>query len=129
LNRPAGTNPQLQQANTPADTAATRWAFEPFGTGTFRLRNGNPDSGTECAYKDGATTNVRVTTCGTGGQFAWTFVGDPSGVFELQSGSSGLCLDLNSSAFPPPTTNLALKPCVFGGSAAQQMFLDRFNWP
>ncbi|WP_437715973.1 RICIN domain-containing protein [Sorangium sp. So ce448] len=129
LSRPAGTDPQLQAAYSPADQPATRWHLEAFGTGTFRLRNGNPDGGTECAYRDGTTSNVRVKACGTGNEFMWTLVGAATGssTFKLQNATNGQCLDVNGSATP---TNVVLKPCVTTGDPIyQSLYVDDYNWP
>ena len=129
LNRPAGTNPQLQAAFTPGDQAATRWWMEPVGTGIFRLRNGNPDGGTECAYRDGTTSNVRAKACGTGNEFKWTFIGAATGqsVFQLKNVANGQCLDLNGSGTP---ANVVLKTCITSGDPLNQvLYVDNINWP
>ncbi|WP_437907439.1 hypothetical protein WME95_05830 [Sorangium sp. So ce327] len=129
LRRPTGTDPQLQAAYSTADQPATRWHLEAFGTGTFRLRNGNPDGGTECAYRDGTTSNVRVKACGTGNEFMWTVIGNfpSSSTFQLQNATNGQCLDTNGSATP---TNMVLKPCVTTGDPTYQLlYVDNYNWP
>lgn len=129
LYRPSGTNPQLQRSSTAAgDTPATRWAFQSFGNGTYRLRNGNPGTGTECAYKESSTNNVRVTTCGTTNQFLWRFIGEPNGIFQAQNVASGTCLD-NNNVLSGSNSNLVVKSCVSGWSDTQQLILDAWNWP
>lgn len=126
LSRPTGTNPQLQAVYSPADQPSTRWWMDPIGTGIFRIRNGNPDGGTECAYRDGTTSNVRAKACGTGAEFQWTFIGAATGqtVFQLKHVSNGQCLDLNATGTP---ANVVLKPC--SNSGTQVLYLENFNWP
>jgi hypothetical protein len=129
LSRPAGTNPQLQAAYSPADQPATRWWIEAVGAGIFRLRNGNPDGGSECAYRDGTTSIVRVKACGTGNEFKWTFIGLATGqsMFQLKNATNGQCLDVNGSATP---ANVVLKPCVTTGDPVNQLlYVDNYNWP
>lgn len=124
LSRPSGTNPQLQQSpSAPGDQVATRWHLEPFGAGTHRLRNGNPDGGSECAYRDGSTTIVRVKACGSGNEFKWIVSPFPYG-FTIKNATNNQCLDANGAS---GTTNVALKAC--GSSGAQSMHLGRTNWP
>jgi hypothetical protein len=129
VSRPSGTNPQLQiSLFAGADQPATRWHFEPFGTGTYRLRNGNPESGTECAYRDGSTSIVRVKACGTGNEFRWSLLGDPIGQqAQVRNVANAQCLDWSTPG-SGGITNLVLKSC--GGSSAPQYFrVTRFNWP
>lgn len=129
LTRPAGTNPQLQATYSSGDQPSTRWWLEAVGTGVFRLRNGNPDGGTECAYREGTTSNVRVNACGTGNEYKWTFIGAATGqtMFQLKNVANGQCLDDNGNATP---TNAVLKPCVTSGDPTNQMlYVDRRNWP
>jgi hypothetical protein len=129
LSRPAGTNPLLQAAYAPGDQPATHWWMEAVGTGVFRLRNGNPDGGTECAYRDGSTSNVRVNACGTGNEFKWTFIGAATGqsLFQLKNVANGQCLDISGSGTP---TNVVLKPCASPNNPTNQMlYLARNNWP
>jgi len=132
LYRPSGTNPQLQRTSTTGGgLPSTRWNFESFGTGTYRLRNGNPDAGGECAYRDGTTSNVRVTTCGSGNEFKWSIFGTTTptaSLFGIKNLSNGLCLD-NNGISGGANSNLVLKACVSGGSGSQQLYLDRYNWP
>jgi hypothetical protein len=127
LVRPSGTNPQLQRSENFTDTPSRHWYLDPLGGNTFRLRNGNPGSGTECAYRDGATSNVRVTTCGTTSAFRWTLNSDVANLKQLRNASSGTCLDDNGAS--GADSNVVLKPCVPGGGAAQQLFLDKYSWP
>ncbi len=124
LNRPSGTNPQLQQTpSTGTDVSSARWHLEPFGTGTYRLRHGNPDGGSECAYRDGSTSNVRVATCGSGNEFKWSTATFPYG-FTLKNATDNRCLDANGTS---GTTNVVLKTC--GSAGGQSMHLGRVNWP
>jgi len=130
MSRPSGTNPQLQLSLFgTVDQPATRWHFESVGSGTYRLRNGNPGSGTECAYRSGTSSIVKVTTCGTGNEFKWTFIGDPtaSGA-QVRNVANNQCLDWSAGGGSGGLTNLVLQPC--GGSGAPQTFyLTSFNWP
>lgn len=131
LYRPSGANPKLQQSSTPGDTAAARWHLEHLGNGVYRLRNGNPDSGSECAYRVTGTSAVRVTTCGTGDEFKWLAFAGPiySGPFKLKSATnSTLCLDNNGLAGASPS-DLVLKTCSAASDARQLLFLDAYNWP
>lgn len=128
LYRPSGTNPFLQRTSNEVNTGPTHWSLEPLGGGTYRLRNGNPGAGGECAYRDGTTSNVRVTTCGATNNFKWKIVGTLGGVLELKNVSSGTCLD-NNNVLSGGNSNLVLKACVAGGSASQQIFLDHWDWP
>jgi hypothetical protein len=128
LYRPTGTNPQLQQSTLHPDAPALRWHLENVGNGVFRVRNGNPDSGTECAYRASSTT-VRVTTCGTGNEFRWTALSGTiyTGPFQLRNlGGTNQCLDNNNQG--SINGNLTLKTCS-AGSAAQVVFLDHYSWP
>jgi len=127
LVRPSGTNPQLQRSSNLADTASRHWYFENLGGGTFRIRNGNPGSGTECAYRDGSTSNVRVTTCGTTNAFKWQINSDVFNLLQLRNLSSGTCIDDNGVT--GADSNLVLKPCFAGGTASQQLYLDQYSWP
>jgi hypothetical protein len=129
LIRPGGTNPQLQRSASFSDTASRHWYLDPLGGTTFRLRNGNPGSGTECAYRDGTTSNVRVTTCGTTSAFKWTIASDVANLKQLRNASSGTCLDDNG-VMSGPDSNLVLKPCVSGGTGSQQFYLAQYSsWP
>jgi len=128
LVRPSGTNPSLQRTDAFLDTAASRWSLEFLGNNTYRLRNGNPGAGGECAYRDGVTNAVRVSACGTTNAFKWSLLGELGGVFQIKNLSSNSCLD-NNGVFSGPNSNLVLKACVSGGSASQQIFLDHFSWP
>jgi hypothetical protein len=128
LSRPNGTNPRLQQSPTAGNAPELRWHLEPLN-GSYRLRNGNPDSGAECAYRVAGTTEVRVTTCGTGNEFLWD---NPlgtgyDGIFLLRNVSSGLCLD-NQGATGPNPSNLVLSSCS-PRSGRQALYLDAFSWP
>jgi len=127
LVRPSGANPQLQRSSNLTDTASRHWYFENLGGGTFRIRNGNPGSGTECAYRDGATSNVRVTTCGTTNAFKWTINSDVANLKQLRNLSSNTCLDDNGAS--GADSNLVLKACVAGGTASQQLYLSQYSWP
>jgi len=103
--------------------------MEAVGSGVFRLRNGNPDGGAECAYRDGTTSNVRVAACGTGNEFKWTFIGAATGqsMFQLKNVANGQCLDDNGNATP---TNVVLKTCVTTGDPVNQLlYLNHYNWP
>jgi len=130
MTRPSGTNPQLQLSLFgTADQPATRWHFESLGSGTYRLRNGNPGSGSECAYRSGTSSIVRVTTCGTGNEFKWTFIGDPTlSQAQVRNVANGQCLDWSAGGGSGGMTNLVLQPC--GGSGAPQFFyVLGINWP
>ncbi len=129
LYRPSGTNPLLQRTSDVPDSAATRWALESFGSGTYRLRNGNPGTGTECAYRESSTSNnVRVKACGTGSEFLWRPLSDPQDIFHLQNVASGKCLD-NNNVFDGANSNVMLKSCVAGWALPQEMVLANSNWP
>lgn len=130
LYRPSGSNPTLQQHSTPGDTSSKRWHLENLGSGVYRIRNGNPDSGSECAYRVGTTSVVRVTTCGTGNEFKWTALSGTiyTGPFQLKNAtSSTLCLDNNGLAGASPS-DLIMKTCS-AFSNSQLLFLDVYNWP
>jgi hypothetical protein len=130
LYRPSGSNPRLQQSPNPGDTAPARWHLERVSNGVFRIRNGNPDSGSECAYRVSGTTTVRVTTCGSGNEFKWTALSGTiySGPFQLKNAtSSTLCLDNNGLAGASPS-DLVMKTCS-AFADAQLLFLDVYNWP
>ena len=128
LIRPGGANPRLQRSASFADTASRHWYLDPLGGTTFRIRNGNPGSGTECAYRDGTTSIVRVSTCGTTNAFKWTIAGEVAGLKQLRNVSSGTCLDDNG-VFSGPDSNLVLKSCVSGGSASQGFYFAQYSWP
>jgi hypothetical protein len=128
LFRPSTTPPpRLQQSTGNPDSAAHRWHLESLGGGQYRIRNGNPQQGTQCAYREGSTTNVRVATCGSGNEFRWTVVTDPNGTFKLRNVSAGQCLDNNNQGYA--TSNLVLKTCVSAYSNVQSLFLDAYSWP
>ena len=130
LYRPSGINPKLQQSPIPGDTPAARWHLERVGDGVFRIRNGNPDTGSECAYRVSGTTTVRIAACGTGNEFKWTSYSGAiySGPFQLKNAtSSTLCLDNNGLA-GAGSSDLVLKTCS-AWSDAQLLFLDVYNWP
>ena len=130
MSRPSGTNPQLQLSLFgAADQPATRWYFESFGSGTYRLRNGNPGSGTECAYRSGTTSIVRVATCGTGNEFKWTFIGDPTlSQAQVRNVATGQCIDWAAGGGSGGFANLVLQPCG-GSGGTQDFYLNRFNLP
>jgi hypothetical protein len=126
LYRPSGTAPvSLRWSSAFPDDAQHRWHLETFGTnGEYRVRNGNPDSGTECARRSGS--NVQIAACGTGTDFRWTLVSDNGGsVFKLRNVAAGQCMD-NTGTQPP---NIVLKNCASGYAAAQSLFLDKYSWP
>jgi hypothetical protein len=127
FNRGSGSNPPLQMSFTASSNIpATRWHFESLGSGTYRLRNGNPGSGTECAYRDGSTSNVKVKACGTTNDFKWTFVGDPiAGGFQVKNVTNNQCIDFGGPG-SGGTTNLLLKPC---GAWPQSFWLSSWGWP
>ena len=128
LFRPSGTDPRLQQSTLFPDAPALRWHLEHLGSGVYRLRNGNPDAGTECAYWSSATSAVRVKACGTGNEFKWTLFSGAlnSGTFVLRNVATNTCLDNNNQGWA--NTNLILRTCS-SGSEAQALFLDAFNVP
>jgi hypothetical protein len=127
LSRPSGTAPvALQQSTANPDAAPRRWHLEAFGSaGQYRLRNGNPQGGTECAYRQGTT--VLVGPCGSGNEFRWTISGDPVTTLKLRNVAAGQCLDNNNAGYA--TSNLVLKSCVVGYSDVQSVFLDKYSWP
>lgn len=127
LYRPTGTNPRLRQSTLYPNAAEMRWHLEHMGSGVYRVRNGNPDSGTQCAYR--ATDGfVRVNTCGSGNEFRWTALSGTiyTGPFQLRNVASGQCLDNNNLGWAD--SDLVLKTCS-SGSAAQILFLDAYSWP
>lgn len=124
LFRPSGSAPVTLQQDWPSDTAARRWHLESLGGGQYRVRNGNPKQGTQCAFRQSGTSNVKVATCGSGDEFKWTVLGDELVVFQLRNVASGQCIDNNQAA---PISGLLLKTCMPG--PAQSLFLDAYNWP
>ncbi len=125
--RPSGSNPRLQQGTAFPDAPALNWHLEHLGSGVYRLRNGNPDGGSECAYRQSGTT-LRVTTCGSGNEFRWTlFSGATNGVFQLRNVAANQCIDNNNQGWV--NGNLVLKNCSAGFDAAQSLFPDAFSWP
>ena len=73
FSRPSGAAPvTLQLAVDNLDSAPRRWHLEAMANNRYRIRNGNPAQGTECACRIAGTTNVRVTTCGTSSAFLST---------------------------------------------------------
>jgi hypothetical protein len=127
LFRPSGAAPvNLQQSNGNPDTAAHRFHLEPFGSnGEYRVRHGNPDNGTECAYRQTGSTSVRVGPCGTSSAYLWTVL--PGNVVKLRNVSAGMCLDNNNQG--ATTSNLVLKTCAASYSDVQSVFFDTYSWP
>lgn len=130
LFRPSGTTPKLQQSTLFPDAPALHWYLEVLGNGVYRLRNGNPGAsaviGTECAYRDGSTNDVRVKTCGTGNEFKWRMLTPNLFNFQLVNVGANKCLDTNNQGFV--TGNLVLKSCV-SEAPTQIFFRDNFGWP
>jgi hypothetical protein len=130
FSRPSGTAPvTLQQSVDNPDAAPRRWHLEPMGnTGRYRIRNGNPTQGTECACRIAGTTSVRVTTCGTSNDFLFTrdFDGS-SGVFKLRNVANDRCIDNNGQG--ATNSNLVFRTCGSGYQANQSLFLDHYSWP
>jgi hypothetical protein len=132
LSRPTGNDPPLQQSATyPPTTSAQYWHLESYptpGGSTYRLRNGNPDSGTECAYRPASTNLVRVKACGTGDEFKWTiWAGKISQAFQLRNVQANRCLDNNGQG--AVTGDVVLKTCS-ATSGGQILSLQSFGgWP
>ncbi len=126
LHRPSGSAPvNLRQSTASPNDAAHRFHLEPFGSGQYRLRNGNPDNGSECAYRQSGTSNVLVGACSTSTAFLWTLV-NVNGL-KLRNVSASQCLDNNGAGYT--NSNLVLKPCASGYSPPQTVFLDAYSWP
>jgi hypothetical protein len=130
LSRPTGTAPvTLQQSTAHPDAAARRWHLETMTGGQYRIRNGNPGTGTECACRIAGTTDVRVTTCADNTNCRWTRIADaPRGsVFKLRNVENGRCIDRLDAG--DTTSNLAFRTCESGYSSKQSLFLDKYSWP
>jgi hypothetical protein len=127
FSRPSGTAPvTLQQSVDDPDAAPRRWHLEAMGNNRYRIRNGNPTQGTECACRIAGTTNVRVTTCGTSNDFLFTRDFD-GGTFKLRNVANDRCIDNNGQG--AATSNLVFRTCVSGYQANQSLFLDHYSWP
>lgn len=95
----------------------------------FRLRNGNPDTGSNCARRQSGTTDIRTDSCGSSNDFRWRALPDvTAGVFQLQNVANGQCIDNNDQGWVDGA--LALRSCGSGYDTSQAFFLDRyFGWP
>jgi len=130
FSRPAGAAPvNLQQSTSTPTTDARHWYLESRGSGRYRIRNGNPQQGTECAARQGNATNVKVLACGTSNDFLYTIdFGGLADTFRLRNVGNGRCIDnLGSNA----TSDLVFSTCpasdVIQGS--MQLVLWSNNWP
>jgi hypothetical protein len=128
LSRPSGTAPvTLQQSNGDPDVSQRRFHLESLGGGQFRVRQGNPGQGTECAFRQSGFTSVRITACGSTNDFRWTIDGDLNGTFKLRNVANSQCMDNNNQG--ATTSNVVFKTCVAGYSDVQSLFLDHYSWP
>lgn len=126
LFRPVAQNGSLQQTNAYPLNQRGRWHLEQVGSNEYRVRNGNPDEGNECAYGAGGNA-VRVAACGSGSEFRWRRLPAGGLVFQLQNIASSLCLDNGNQGFT--TSALTLETCRSGYSPEQSLFLDAYDWP
>lgn len=130
FSRPSGAAPVNLQQATGAVTNAMHWYLEDRGAGKYRVRAGNPNTGTECAARDpNAAGAVRVMTCGTSNDFL--FVVDYGAIdanFRLRNVANGKCIDNLSST---TTSDLAFRTCPAANvsSASTQLYLGQSNWP
>lgn len=130
FSRPTGAAPvDLQQANAFPDAAPYRWYLEAMPGGNYRIRNGNPSQGTECACRVSGNLNVRVTTCGTSNDFLWTLLDGSTGngPFKLRNVANGRCIDNNGQG--AVTSTLVFRSCAVGYSTNQSLFADAYSWP
>jgi hypothetical protein len=125
---------QSDMSDDSATSTAHRWHLELVGVGSsnerhYRLKNGNPDTGTSCARRLSGTTDIRVESCGTSNDFKWRAIPDvTAGVFQLQNVSTGQCIDNADQGFVDGAVTLT--SCGSGYDTSQAFFLDRyFGWP
>jgi len=130
FSRPTGAAPVNLQQATGALTNAMHWYLEDRGGGTYRVRAGNPNTGTECAARDPNVVGpVRVKACGTSSDFL--FVVDYGAIdanFRLRNVANGRCIDNLSST---STSDLAFRTCPASNvsSPSTQLYLGASNWP
>jgi|GEM_PF-7007267 len=131
FSRPAGAAPvNLQQSTDPATTAARHWHLESMGNGRYRIRNGNPQQGTECAARlASAPGNVKVLACGTSDDFLYTIdFGGLADSFRLRNVANGRCIDNLGSG---TTSDLVFRTCPAPDvyQASMELVLWANNWP
>jgi len=131
FSRPAGTAPvNLQQSTDPATTAARHWHLETMANGRYRIRNGNPQQGTECAARQASSPgNVKVLACGTSDDFLYTIdFGGLADSFRLRNVANGRCIDNLGSA---TTSDLVFRTCPAPDvyQASMELVLWSNNWP
>jgi len=131
FSRPAGAAPvNLQQSTDAPTTDARHWHLESMPNNRYRIRNGNPQQGTECAARQAsAPGNVKVLACGSSDDFLYTIdFGGLADSFRLRNVANGRCIDNLGSA---TTSDLVFRTCPASDvyQASMELVLWSNNWP